>query len=449
MMIYMAAPGKIKNTVLVLASLFFYAWGEPVYVILMLAAILIGYIFGILIEKFKTHRVKCCFEALAVVISLGVLGYFKYADFFIANFNKATGLNVPFLNVALPIGISFYTFQLLSYIIDVSRKNTAAQKNIIKLAAYISMFPQLIAGPIVRYSDIEKQLDDRKINAEKMSNGIRRFAIGLGKKVILANSLGELVELYSSSDEKSILFAWIYAFSITLQIYFDFSGYSDMAIGLGSMLGFDFPENFRYPLISQSVAEFWRRWHITLGSWFRDYLYIPLGGNRVSFARWILNILIVWAATGLWHGASWNFVIWGLYFAFFLVIEKKWLKKYLEKAKVLNHIYLVLVIVISFVIFDNDLSAALENIKIMFAGGDVKLYTPENIFAIRDYLGVIIFGVIGATNLPVMLVKKISRNLKGHLVLNVLEPVFVAALLVISVSFLINGSFNPFMYFRF
>ncbi|MDR0963617.1 MAG: MBOAT family protein, partial [Clostridium sp.] len=293
-LLYTIAPKKRKNAALLLASLVFYAWGEPKYVFLMAGSIVSGYVWGLLIEKFLDKRPAKLFLVLSVITSLVLLGYFKYADFFIDNFNTVTGLNIPLLHIALPIGISFYTFQILSYTIDVYRKTIPAQRNIVSFAAYVSLFPQLIAGPIVRYSDVAKQLTERQCTEDKLALGIRRFILGLSKKVLIANILGELVSVFRDSGEKSVVFYWMYAIAFSLHIYFDFSGYSDMAIGLGRILGFEFMENFNYPFISKSITDFWRRWHISLSSWFRDYVYIPIGGNRVSRARHILNILVVW-----------------------------------------------------------------------------------------------------------------------------------------------------------
>ena len=311
-LIYFAVPKCLKNTVLLLSSLFFYAWGEPIYVFLMVSSIAVNYFLGLLIEKFKDKKLSRFFLIISVVFSLGLLGYFKYADFFIENFVRLTGMSVPLLNIALPIGISFYTFQIISYTVDVYRGSVKSQKNPITLGAYISLFPQLIAGPIVRYSDVEKQLSSRSHSSDKAAEGIRRFIIGLSKKILLANTLGELCAVFHQGNDLSVLFYWLYAIAFMLQIYFDFSGYSDMAIGLGKILGFDFLENFNYPLISSSISEFWRRWHISLGSWFRDYVYFPLGGSRVkSRLRLGFNLFTVWLLTGIWHGANWTFVLWG------------------------------------------------------------------------------------------------------------------------------------------
>ena len=330
LILYFIAPQKLKNTVLLISSLVFYGWGEPKYVVLMVASIIIGYVSGLLIEAKNNKRDKKVILFISVFINLGFLAYFKYADFFIENFNSVTGLGVPLLRIALPIGISFYTFQILSYSIDVYR-GIPAQKNLINLAAYITMFPQLIAGPIVRYTDISNELVERKHTFEGFSVGMRRFILGLSKKVLVANILGELCDTFRASDDKAVLYYWLYAVAFALHVYFDFSGYSDMAIGLGKIFGFKFCENFNYPFIAKSATEFWRRWHMSLGTWFRDYVYIPMGGNRVSRPRWFFNIFTVWMLTGFWHGAAWAFIIWGLYFAIFLCIEKLFLLKILEK----------------------------------------------------------------------------------------------------------------------
>ena len=352
LILYFIVPKKLKNTVLMLSSLVFYGWGEPKYVVLMIASIVIGYFSGILIEAFSQKNLSKVFLGLSIAVNLGFLAYFKYADFFIENFNAVTGLSIPLLRIALPIGISFYTFQILSYTIDVYRKDVAAQKNIINLAAYITMFPQLIAGPIVRYSDIAKQLEERTHSFENFSKGIRRFIWGLGKKILIANSLGELCDVFKASDDKSVLFYWLYAVAFGLHVYFDFSGYSDMAIGMGRCMGFHFNENFNHPYCANSITDFWRRWHISLGSFFRDYVYIPLGGNRNHQIR---NIIIVWALTGLWHGASWTFMLWGLYFGLVLVLEKYTLMRFIERVpRVVLHTYSFLMITFSWGIFYFD-----------------------------------------------------------------------------------------------
>ncbi len=441
--LYLIAPKRLKNAVLALASLIFYAWGEPRYVVIMIAAVLASYLFGILTERDRDNWRSKLWLVLSLAVGFGMLCYFKYVDFFITNFNLVTGLSVPTLKIALPIGISFYTFQLTSYNIDVYRGDTKAQKNIIDLAAYISFFPQLIAGPIVRYTDIEEQLRTRSHSIEKISYGIRRFIIGLSKKILIANALGELCDIFRASNDKSVLFFWLYGIAFSLHIYFDFSGYSDMAIGLGSMFGFKFIENFNYPYISKSVTEFWRRWHMSLGSWFRDYVYIPLGGNRVSTLKFIRNILVVWMFTGFWHGAAWNFIVWGLYFAVLLLLEKFMLKKFLDKSVFISRIYLLFLIMISFVIFNaSDMKGALLDIGGMFGYGNYPIASREFFYYLRSFGLVLIFAIIGSTPIP----KNIASKLKFT---NYAEPVFLAALLIMCTAYLVDGSFNPFLYFRF
>lgn len=450
LLLYLVAPRKLKNSVLLLSSLFFYGWGEPKYLILMLLSITQGYIFGRLVEKYRGQKRAKLFLTLSVVFSFLMLGYCKYADFFISSFNAVTGLSIPLLKIALPIGISFYTFQIVSYVIDVYRGDVSAQRNYVNLAAYISMFPQLIAGPIVRYADIAGQLENRTHSTAKTSLGVRRFIIGLSKKILLANVLGELVDVFKNTDERSVLFYWLYAVAYTLHIYFDFSGYSDMAIGLGHVFGFDFLENFNYPFISRSITEFWRRWHMSLGSWFRDYLYIPLGGNRVPRGRWIFNIAVVWAATGLWHGAAWNFVAWGIFFAVLLVLEKLFLKKWLDRAPARGHIYVMLLVIISFVLFDaTSLRGAGETIGAMFGAGGLPAVSFEALYNLRSYAVVLILGIIGSTPLPKLAVERIRKTSGGAVLINAAEPVALVALLAVSTAFLIDGSFNPFLYFRF
>lgn len=451
LILYLIAPKCLKNTVLLLSSLVFYAWGEPRYVIWMLLAITLGYIFGLLIERFKEKkRISKLFMILSVASSLAMLGYFKYVDFFIGNFNAITGLSVPLLKIALPIGISFYTFQILSYTVDVYRGNVAAQKNPIDLAAYVALFPQLIAGPIVRYSDVAEQLKSRTHTLEKTVLGARRFMIGLGKKILIANILGELCDTFRASDDKSVLFFWLYAVAYSLHIYFDFSGYSDMAIGLGKIFGFDFLENFNYPYISASITEFWRRWHMSLGSWFRDYVYIPLGGNRVSRLRHLFNIFVVWMLTGFWHGAAWNFIVWGLFFAVLLMVEKLWLLKYLKKSRVLSHIYVAILIIISFVIFDaSSMGQAFSYIGSMFGAGGYPLVSTEFLYYFRSYGVVLILGIIGATPLPKKLWNRIAATGIGSNIMTFAEPIALSALLLCCSAYLVDGSYNPFLYFRF
>ncbi len=450
LILYFVVPKCLKNTVLLLSSLVFYAWGEPKYVLLMAVSITLGYVFGLLIEIWRGTKLSKLFLILSIVTSLGLLGYFKYADFFIANFNAATGLSVPLLKIALPIGISFYTFQILSYTVDVYRGEVKAQRNYISLAAYVALFPQLIAGPIVRYSDIAAQLESRTHSFSNVALGTRRFILGLAKKVLIANALGELCDIFKESNDKSVLFFWLYAIAFTLHIYFDFSGYSDMAIGLGKIFGFDFLENFDYPYISGSITEFWRRWHMSLGSWFRDYVYIPLGGNRVSKARWFLNIFIVWMLTGFWHGAAWNFIVWGLFFAILLIIEKLWLLKPLKKSKVLSHIYVMFFVIISFVIFNAaDMKEAFSYIGGMFGAGGIPFISEEWLYYLRSYGVVLIVAIIGATPLVKKLVLSVKKKSTGEKIMNIAEPIMLVALLLVITAYLVDGSFNPFLYFRF
>lgn len=483
------------NLVLLFASLFFYGWGEPRYLIMIGIAIVSAWALGLVIPKGGSLG-RLAFW-VSVAISLGLLGWFKYADFFIESFAQVTGMEVETLGIALPIGISFYTFQILSYTIDVYRGRIAPQKNMVNFAMYVSLFPQLIAGPIVVYSQVEKQLDPavRVVTAEALYQGASRFVIGLSKKVLLANQLGMLVNLFGSigAGERSVVFYWMYAVAFSLQIYFDFSGYSDMAIGLGRMLGFNFPENFNYPYISRSVTEFWRRWHMTLGQWFREYVYIPLGGNRVSTSRWVLNLFAVWGLTGLWHGAAWNFVIWGLYHGALLLLEKFALGKILARAPgVLSHVYVLLAVVISMVIFNAaDMGEALQYIGGMFgvavgagtdaeagaaavsAGGGVPLMSPLTSYYLRSYGLLFVFAIIGATPVVKHAVVKTCEKLtdgadarysiadanREHagtagrgvmaVIMDFAEPLVLAGLLLLVTAYLVDGSFNPFLYFRF
>ena len=451
LLLYAAAPEALKNTVLLLSSLFFYGWGEPRYVIWMVLAILMAYLFGLLIERYQSvPKLARLFLALSVSSSLLMLGYFKYADFFIRNVNAVTGCSVSLLNITLPIGISFYTFQILSYTVDVYRQDVKAQRNLIDLATYVALFPQLIAGPIVRYSDIAEQLKGRIHTMGKTAQGIRRFILGLGKKILIANLLGELCSIFRASDDKSVLFFWLYAVAYTLHVYFDFSGYSDMAIGLGKLFGFDFLENFNYPFISKSITEFWRRWHMSLGTWFRDYVYIPLGGSRVSLPRHLFNIFLVWMLTGFWHGAAWNFVIWGLYFALLLILEKIWLLEILKKSHVLNRIYVLTAAVISFVIFDaTDMSQAFSYLKAMFGTGGYPLTSAASSYYFRSYFVVLMIALLGATPIPKSFCRRIQQWKTGTAVMLFAEPLALSALLLICTAFLVDGSFNPFLYFRF
>ena len=447
LLVYFIVPQKGRNAVLLAASLFFYGWGEPKFLLFMVFSIVQGYVFARLIGR---GRRKKLFLTLSLVLSFALLGYCKYADFFIENFNAVTRLSLPLLKIALPIGISFYTFQIASYEIDVYRGDVAAQHNFIDFAAYVAMFPQLIAGPIVRYRDIAPQLKERTHSLEAAASGASRFAVGLGKKVLVANVLAQLVSAYKASAEQTALYAWLYAIAFTLQIYFDFSGYSDMAIGLGRIFGFTFPENFRYPYIAKSITEFWRRWHMSLSTWFRDYLYIPLGGSRCSRIRHIFNILVVWMATGFWHGAAWNFVFWGLFYAVLLMAEKFFLLPALKKGRALPHVYVLLAVTLGFVLFDAaSLKDALHQLGTLFGAGTASGLGTEALYMLRSYGVVLALAVLGATPLPAMLWKKAQEAKSLAPVLTVAEPLCTLALLVLCTAFLVDGSFNPFLYFRF
>ena len=448
-LLYFAVPFKLKNTVLLIFSLFFYAWGGVKYALIMVLAIALGYVFGLLIEKFREKKIAKLFVGLAVACIISFMLYFKYMDFFIENFNAITGLNIPLLKIVLPIGISFYTFQIISYVVDVYR-GEKAQKNPINLAAYVAMFPQLIAGPIVRYRDVALELETRTHSFTMAGEGARRFIMGLAKKVLIANSMYDLSELIYAADEKTVLLYWLYGISIALYIYFDFSGYSDMAIGLGKVFGFHFLENFNYPFISRSATEFWRRWHMSLGSWFRDYLYIPLGGNRVPKWRWLLNIFAVWMFTGFWHGAAWNFIIWGVFFGILLVIEKFWLLKYLEKSRVLSRIYILLAVITSFIVFQiPTLGESMTYIGGLFGAGGIPFASAETFYYLRSYAVLLVVALVGATPLVKKLAIKFSESKKLGKVCNIVEPVVLVALLVVVTAFLVDSSSNPFLYFRF
>lgn len=443
--VYFLVPLAWRNAVLLAFSLLFYAWGEPRYVILMIFTILLFYICGIAIEKSGSRKGRRVWLAVSAVISVALLGIFKYADFFIGSLNSVAGTDLPFLRLALPIGISFYTFQCLSYTIDVYRGTVAAQKNLISFGAYVALFPQLIAGPIVRYVDVAQQLEYREHSVDQAMLGARRFLIGLSKKILLANQFGQLTEIFRSSAEKSVLFYWLYAVAFMLQIYFDFSGYSDMAIGLGKIFGFHFPENFDYPYLSRSVTEFWRRWHMTLGGWFRDYVYIPLGGSRVSRLRWVFNILVVWMLTGLWHGAAWNFVLWGLLYAVFLLLEK-WTNGIHKLPGILRHSYVLLVVLLGFVLFNAaDLAQAAEDIGGLFGVGGKPLVSAESLYYLRSYGILLALGILGATPVVRRAAVRLSEKRLGA----VAESGALILLLIICCAYLVDGSFNPFLYFRF
>lgn len=447
---YYICPKKWRNLFLLIVSLVFYAWGEPKYVLLMMFSILTNYIFGRLMYKNRENRRRLkLMLVLSVVIDLGLLGFFKYTDFIITNLNAAFSTDFDLLNVALPIGISFYTFQAMSYTIDVYRGDVKVQKNLVDFGMYISMFPQLIAGPIVRYSDVEVQLKDRSVTTGDFADGIMRFVVGLGKKVLLANQIGALwTEIYGLGGVTSALTAWLGAAAYTFQIYFDFSGYSDMAIGLGRMLGFKFPENFRYPYESLSITDFWRRWHITLSTWFKEYLYIPLGGNRHGLMRQALNLLIVWTLTGFWHGAGWNFIMWGLYYFAILLIEKLFLLQALDKLpKLLRHVYSLLLIVVGWVIFAcDDVSMLLPYLGSMFGANGAL--GGQDMYWLTTKAILLMVCAIASTQLPEKLFEKATGAMNEKTAF-ILKAVPTAAVLILSMAFLISDSYNPFLYFRF
>ena len=446
LVLYFIVPRKLKNLVLMLTSLVFYAWGEPVYIILMLYSIFLNYSMGLLMESVRRPAAKKQVLTFTVILNLFILGFFKYYGFLMENINALFGLDLKIRTLALPIGISFYTFQALSYVIDLYRGKFPAQKNIVRFAAYITMFPQLIAGPIVRYEDVEKQLTDRTISLAKFGEGALRFTFGLSKKVLLANSAGALFDaIHALNTPVSALSAWLGAIAYTFQIYFDFSGYSDMAIGLGKMLGFDFIENFNYPYYAKNVTDFWRRWHISLGTWFREYVYIPLGGNRVSVLKHIRNILIVWTLTGLWHGASWNFVIWGLYYGLLLLFEKYvWSK--LKCPTFINRIFTALFVIVGWVIFSaNSLPEILSTLSAMFFTNGTVLYDETALYYLNTNGPLLIVELIFCFPFIRSFYQKLSRNEYGRALLFI----FAAVLMVVCTAFLVTQNYNPFLYFRF
>ena len=445
MLCYFLSPKGLKNTVLLVFSLGFYAWGEPKYVFLMLVTIAVFYLCGLAIGRAEQTLWKKVWLYLSVAVGIGFLAVFKYADFFIRSFNQATGLSISLLRLALPVGISFYTFQSLSYTIDVYRGNVPVQKNIISFGAYVTLFPQLIAGPIVRYADVARELDSRQHNWGNIIYGVRRFLVGLGKKILIADQFALFIQMFRQSPEPSVAFYWLYAVAFMLNIYFDFSGYSDMAIGLGRIFGFHFNENFHYPYISQSVTEFWRRWHMSLGSWFRDYVYIPMGGNRVGRSRWVLNILTVWLLTGLWHGAAWNFVLWGLLFAVMLLAEK-WIPFLRNLPRFLKHLYVLVIVCISFVLFNAEsLAQAGNDLMGMFGFGGIPVVTGQTVYYLRSFGLLFALGILGATPL----VKKAAERMESTRIGTFLEPIILLCLLLLCTAYLVDGSFSPFLYFRF
>ena len=444
LILYFIVPKKYKNLLLLISSLLFYFYGEPKYIILMIIEIVLAYFEARLIEKYKSKEIFI----FSIFIHVLLLCIFKYTNFLITNINGIFNTNISLLNIVLPIGISFYTFQIISYLVDVYKEKVKAQKNFISLATYVSLFPQLIAGPIVRYETINDELDNRKQTFNDFSSGISRFIIGLSKKVLIANILGELCNIFILSNEKTVLFYWIYGISYSLQIYFDFSAYSDMAIGLGRMFGFHFMENFDYPYISKSITEFWRRWHISLSSWFKDYVYIPLGGSREGTFKLIRNILIVWLLTGLWHGSEWTFVIWGMFIGILLVIEKLLLNKYIEKLpSIVRRIYTLFIIMISFIIFSgSNINESFNNIVGLFNFSN-PFINKFTIHYLKDY-GLVI-AIFLSTPILKNTIIKLKENKKINNIINILDIIVLLILLVIVTSYLIDSSYNPFLYFRF
>ena len=447
LLIYFITPYKYRNGVLLLSSLIFYFYGEPKYILLMIFEVLLAYFSMLIVSKSNNKLLYI----LTIIIHILLLCIFKYLNFFTSNINSIFNINLPLSNIILPIGISFYTFQIISYEIDVYKKRVNVQKNLLKLATYIFMFPQLIAGPIVRYSDIEHELDKRKHSFDNFSYGVERFMIGLFKKVLIANTLGELSNILITSTDISILLYWIFAISYMLQIYFDFSGYSDIAIGLGRMFGFHFLENFNYPYMATSITDFWHRWHISLSSWFRDYIYIPLGGNRKGVKKQIRNILIVWLLTGLWHGANYTFIVWGLLFGIMLIIEKFILSKYLKNTPyIIKRIYTLFIVLISFVIFRADnINEAFNIIKGLF-GFNTKVFSNSfTIYYLKSYFIILLLGIILSTPLLSNIITRLRKNNVLNKIINLFEPLLIILILVLVTACLIDNSYNPFLYFRF
>ncbi|MEG1495255.1 MAG: MBOAT family O-acyltransferase [Bacilli bacterium] len=446
---YFIVPKKGKNIVLLIASFIFYFYGEPKYIVVLIISCLLNYYFGKLVAKSEGNIAKR-YLIINLIINFGMLFYFKYFNFLIDNINNLFNSEFALIKIIMPIGISFFTFQATSYVIDIYRKRVAPAKNIWTFATYLSLFPQLIAGPIVRYETVADELDNRVLSVNLFSDGVKRFIVGLSKKVLLANVLGEAVSIISGLTAKTVLSHWMSAIFATFQLYFDFSGYSDMAIGLGLMFGFRFLENFNYPLIARSITDFWRRWHISLSSWLKDYIYIPLGGSKCGSFKQYRNIIIVWLVTGLWHGANWNFILWGLYFGILLIIEKKFLLKFLDKHRVFSHLYTFILVVISFVIFNHeDLSSILVFLKSMMGLNGLAFINMETIYYLRSYLVVFIIAIIAITPILGKVVNKLRSNERLSKLLRIAEPVLLLLLLVITVSFIVDESFNPFLYFRF
>lgn len=448
-----SAGVRLRNLVLFISSLVFYAWGEPVYVILMIFSTVVDYTHGRLVHRFIEEGKKGRAKGVVIssmIVNLGLLGFFKYADFFVSNINAVFGAGFALPELALPIGISFYTFQTMSYTIDIYRGDARLQRNILDFGAYVALFPQLIAGPIVKYKTIDRELNCRAENADMFSAGALRFITGLGKKVLIANNIGLLWERASAaaSGELTVLLSWIGITAYAFQIYFDFSGYSDMAIGLGKMFGFNFPENFNYPYISKSITEFWRRWHISLGSWFRDYVYIPLGGNRKGIGLQLRNIAVVWLLTGFWHGAGWNFVAWGVYYGILLIMEKLFLLRFLDRLpSVLRHVYAIFFTWIGWVIFAfDDFSRGLEYLRGMFGLNGAGFADDNALYLLLGFAVIMLIAIIGSTPLPAKLSKFFTQGDRSRAVTSC---IYIAAVMLLSVAYLVDATYNPFLYFRF
>ena len=445
LLIYKLAPLKLRNLFLLIASLFFYGWGEPIYIAIMFLSIAVDYTHGMLVEKWRADDRKARMAvASSVFFNLLILVFFKYWDFLAGSINTLTGLALPILGIPLPIGISFYTFQTMSYTIDVYRKDAPVQKNVITFGAFVTLFPQLIAGPIIQYKSVAEQLQSRREDLAKFVSGVQRFCVGAAKKVLLANAIGQLWDLSLADSDLTVVGAWLGLIAYAFQIYFDFSGYSDMAIGLGRMFGFDFIENFNYPYISRSVVEFWKRWHISLTNWFREYVYFPLGGNRVSRAKWIRNILIVWALTGIWHGAGWNFLLWGLYYAAFMLAERLFLGKWLEKLPVaMRHVYTMIVVLLGWALFAVENMGRLGTYLAACFGG-ATFFDAATAYHLISYMPMLVILSVAATPVGKNVWNRLSERVQ-----DVLTPVLMLMALVLCTASLVDASYNPFLYFRF
>ena len=441
---YFILPKQYRNYVLLVFSLFFYFYGEKMLVVLLIFSICFNYYYSKVIEKYHNKYIL----SFGVLVNLALLIYFKYTNFFVDNLNQVLNLNIKIAQITLPIGISFFTFQGLSYLVDVYRGDVKSARSVFDFGAYLALFPQLIAGPIVRYETVAKEINDREETIDDFSKGIKRFAVGLFKKIILANTLGEAVKVLATISQKTVLSVWLEAIFATLQIYFDFSAYSDMAIGMGLFFGFHFLENFNYPLIAESITDFWRRWHISLSSWFKDYVYIPLGGSRCNKLRNYINILIVWLCTGFWHGANWNFIIWGLYFALILVIEKSYTLKYMRKYKFIGRIVTFIIVVLSFVIFNHtSINEILTYYANMFGMNGIKFVNAESLYYFRSYFILLFISILAMG--PFFKNAYVAFANKYPSLISSLELVGVAFVLVMTTAFLLDASFNPFLYFRF